>query len=191
MDNSELIAELETKKLEIISRIEEFKGYLKNLDAVIESLTLLSSEEVALRAINKEPDKTWTAREIAEKIISAHQTRNLDTRGLGGKKWMRISHDVLISLFRAGDLERVSQGQYRKRGSLNSQDFHFDKADSQTASLPGGGQDKHTRWRQKQKSKGLCEKCCEPATSETLCDFHRKKKHEAYQRRKDGRETVC
>ncbi len=41
-------------------------------------------------------------------------------------------------------------------------------------------QDRHDKWRQKQTSKGLCVKCMEPATSKTLCDFHRQKKRAAY-----------
>ena len=132
MDNSELIAELETKKRETISRIEEFKGYLKDLNAVIEILTLLLPKEVALRAINKEPNKIWTAREIADELRKAHNIRKLDITGLESKKHMLISHGVLISLFRSGEVERVEKGKYRKK----REQVTFDKVVTALMAVP-------------------------------------------------------
>ncbi len=41
---------------------------------------------------------------------------------------------------------------------------------------------KHRRWERRQKSKGLCTKCPSPATSKTLCDYHRQKKREDNER---------
>ncbi len=39
--------------------------------------------------------------------------------------------------------------------------------------------DKYEGYEINQKSKGLCIKCRRPATSKTLCDYHRQKKHES------------
>ena len=50
--------------------------------------------------------------------------------------------------------------------------------------------DKYERYEKSQKSRGLCIKCSRPATSKTLCDYHRQKKRESYQQQKeksDGR----
>ncbi len=41
---------------------------------------------------------------------------------------------------------------------------------------------KQSRWERRQKSKGLCTKCPSPATSKTLCDYHRQKKREDNER---------
>ena len=107
MKNAELIASLVLEKGTIQLRIKDLRGHLKNIDAVIEILTLLLPKEVALRAINKAARKNWTPKEIAGELAAAHDERKLDTRGLEGKKWMQISHNVLTSLFRSGNLERV------------------------------------------------------------------------------------
>lgn len=115
MDNPKLIAELEVRRRDIISRRGKFDGYLKNLDAVIDLLTQFSPVEIARRAFDKEPEKIWFAREITDELIAAHDDGKLDTRGLGGKKWMRISHNALINLFRGREVERIAKGQYRKR----------------------------------------------------------------------------
>ncbi len=50
--------------------------------------------------------------------------------------------------------------------------------------------DKYHRHEIKQKSLGLCIKCSRPATSKTLCDYHREKKHEAYLRAKAKNKDV-
>ncbi len=171
-DNAIVIAELRGKKAECVSRIEALKGHIINLDAVIEIFTLFTPNEVALKAINKEPDKLWTARDIVDELRYAKDSRNLETTGLEGKTYMRIAHDALISLYRGNIIERIGKGQYRKVIYNTPGDKPNDT-------------NKHKRYEASQKSKGLCIKCGELATSKTLCDYHRQKKHDSYLREKE------
>ena len=174
MDNAELIVELEGKKEEIVSQIEILKGYIKSLNAVIETFTLLLPKEVALNAINKDPDKIWTAREIANELCSTHSIRKLDTSGLEGKTFIQISRSVLNNLLRRRILERIGRGLYQR----------YPVATGQGIAPVHIGSDKYERWRQKQLEQGLCIKCSRPATSKTLCNYHRHKKRESYQQQK-------
>lgn len=58
MDNAELIAGLEKGREQIVSQIKILKGYIINLDGVIEMFTLLSPKEIALNAINTDGGKS-------------------------------------------------------------------------------------------------------------------------------------
>ena len=110
-DNAELIAELESRRIEIVSRIKRLNGYINSLDAVIVMFTLLSPQKIALEAINENPDKIWNSREISHYLIHAIRDNKLD-REISNV--MVASNGLLLNLSRKGILERVSRGQYKK-----------------------------------------------------------------------------
>lgn len=171
-DNPIIIAELRRKEVEIISWIKVLKGHIKNLNAVIEMFTMLSPKEIALNAINENPEKIWTAREIVSELRNAHEIRKLD-RTINNP--MQESAYVLCRLCNQGTLERVGRGQYRKIKKEKTTAWEANVAPAHNDS------NKHERYRQSQKAKGLCTKCSRPATSKTLCDYHRGKKRESNQ----------
>ncbi len=173
MASTKLITELKCKRIEIVLRIKNLNEYIKNLDAVIEMFTLLSPKEIALNAINKDTDEIWTAKKVASELRNAHENRKLDAKGLEGKTFVQIGRSVLGNLLRQHILERVGRGQYKKMEPLMV-----------SVSAIENLQDKHEKWRQKQESRGLCIKCSRPATSKTLCDYHRQKKRESYLQQK-------
>lgn len=169
-DNAELLANLKDVREVIVSRLKILKGYLKSLEAVIEMFTTLSPKEIALNAINENPDQIWTAKGIVSELRHAHEILKLDREIINP---MQIAGDVLCRLCRENILERIGLGQYRKTKPLMV-----------SVSAIKNLQDKHERWRQKQQEKGLCTKCSRPATSKTLCDYHRQKKRESNQQQR-------
>lgn len=169
------IRKLDTKGLEGKTFIQISRSVLNNL---VRTCVLERAGRGQYKGISEDsPDKIEGA--DFEDVVKAMLNTPPQPRKKPAPKKTPPQKESILPAASDGEIAEEEIKETLKEVSQSTTVPRNNRASEKPVSKGPDGLDKHERHIKKQKERGLCTKCSRPATTKTLCDYHRQKKRES------------